>query len=731
MQNLASWLDRQIRTIVISLACLYTTTAGLFDPVSSRGFQAGTVTTVSAFIYIAIIGATDFAAANGLDFTFFYLIGCAFAGWIAGRRTAIFIAIAAGILSFCGDSRPDLVPFPGWIIFWNSAVNFMAFIVVSLLAAQVGRLTRGLEQTVQQRTSRLQSEIDEHKQTSNRLQEALQLFRQVTENITEVFWVTDASRSRFSYVSSEFDKVWGQPRKNVYVRPAIWLDAVHPEDRERIAQATRTRQVAGEYDEEFRIVRPDQSVRWVHERAFPVKNEQGEIYRIVGITEDITDRVRLERQILEISDREQARIGQDIHDGLCQKLISMAFDVNSLNESLSKQQGSELAISQRVSELLDETITESRRVARGLYPVRLETEGLLSALMELAQTTCERFKVRCSCAANAEEVLCDAIIATHLYRIAQEAVNNALKHSGATNISIRLDGSDNEIDLKIQDDGVGITGGSARHSGMGLCIMDYRARSLGGAIAHCPCRNERHRGVVPRSRKNQQLMASSSERTKDSRPVTGILLVDDHPMVRERLAEVINRESDLMVCAEAEDRHTDIEAIQKSAPGLAIVDLTLKDSSGLELIKDIHVRWPQLKILVVSMHDESLHAERVLRAGARGYITKQEATRNILLAIRRVLSGNIYLNEKTASTVIARLTSGSPAVTGSLSDRLTDRELQVFELTGSGLSTRDIAEKLHIEVKTVETYRGRIREKLDLQTSSELLQLAIRWNQNR
>ena len=136
-----------------------------------------------------------------------------------------------------------------------------------------------------------------------------------------------------------------------------------------------------------------------------------------------------------------------------------------------------------------------------------------------------------------------------------------------------------------------------------------------------------------------------------------ILLVDDHPLVRERLAEIINREADLMVCGEAEDRHEALAAIPAKPPDLVIVDLTLKNSDGLELIKDIRPRWPRMRMLVVSMHDESLYAERVIRAGALGYITKQEATRKILLAIRRVLAGSIYLNEKIASHIISRLTA--------------------------------------------------------------------------
>jgi DNA-binding NarL/FixJ family response regulator len=206
-----------------------------------------------------------------------------------------------------------------------------------------------------------------------------------------------------------------------------------------------------------------------------------------------------------------------------------------------------------------------------------------------------------------------------------------------------------------------------------------------------------------------------------------ILLVDDHPLVRERLSEIINREPDLQVCGEAEDRHEALVAAQNKRPDLVIVDLALKNSDGLELIKDIHSRWANLAMLVVSMHDESLYAERVLRAGALGYITKQEATRNILQAIRRVLAGNIYVNPRVATHIIARLTTRGGAVAITPAELLADRELQVFELTGRGLNTREIASRLHIAAKTVETYRARIRQKLNLEDGSELLQSAISW----
>lgn len=217
------------------------------------------------------------------------------------------------------------------------------------------------------------------------------------------------------------------------------------------------------------------------------------------------------------------------------------------------------------------------------------------------------------------------------------------------------------------------------------------------------------------------------EKARNGKRIVRILLVDDHPLVRERLAEIINRETDLHVCGEAEDRHDALELVKARRPSLVIVDLTLKNSDGIELIKDIHSECPSLRMLVVSMHDESLHAERVIRAGAMGYITKQEATRNILLAIRRILAGNIYLNERIATHIIARLTAPAAPVALTPAEVLTDREFQVFELTGRGRNTRDIADELRVSSKTVETYRTRIRRKLNLQEGSSLLRCAIAW----
>ena len=209
-----------------------------------------------------------------------------------------------------------------------------------------------------------------------------------------------------------------------------------------------------------------------------------------------------------------------------------------------------------------------------------------------------------------------------------------------------------------------------------------------------------------------------------------IFIVDDHAMFREGLRYLIDREPDFTVCGDTADADEALRNIEELKPDLVIADISLTGTTGIDLIKAIKSKYEDLPVLVVSMHEESLYAERALRAGAAGYVMKQEPAKTVKLAIRKVLSGGIYLNEKTASAVLARLTSRPQAATDSISDLLADRELEVFEMTGRGLSTREIAAQLCIDAKTVDTYRARIKEKLNLKSSSELLKLAIRWNKD-
>jgi DNA-binding NarL/FixJ family response regulator len=212
-------------------------------------------------------------------------------------------------------------------------------------------------------------------------------------------------------------------------------------------------------------------------------------------------------------------------------------------------------------------------------------------------------------------------------------------------------------------------------------------------------------------------------------PKTKVFLVDDHPLVREWLTQILQREKDLVVCGEAEDGPEAVAKIEQCHPDIVIADISLKTTHGLELVKDLQSRLPSLPVLILSMHDESLYAERVLRAGAKGYITKQEATKKIMLAVRQVLSGQIYVSEKMATRMLHKMVLGRSAEKSSNSpvERLTDRELEVFQLIGRGQGTRKIAEELHLGIKTVESYRARIKEKLKLEDGTQLLQQAIQW----
>ncbi|HEX3820722.1 MAG TPA: response regulator transcription factor [Candidatus Sulfotelmatobacter sp.] len=219
------------------------------------------------------------------------------------------------------------------------------------------------------------------------------------------------------------------------------------------------------------------------------------------------------------------------------------------------------------------------------------------------------------------------------------------------------------------------------------------------------------------------LRAQSPSATKKK-----ILVVDDHPIVRQGLALLINRESDLMVCGEAQEATTAIHMLTMNRPDFLIVDISLNGPDGLDLLKSVRTSHPSLPVLILSMHDEGIYAERALRAGANGYIMKQEAAERVLVAIRRILGGEIYVSDNIANRMLKHYITGPGTLRSSSIADLSDRELEVFRLIGEGHGTRQIAEALHLSVKTVESYQAHIKEKLSLRSARELVQHAIRWN---
>ena len=203
-----------------------------------------------------------------------------------------------------------------------------------------------------------------------------------------------------------------------------------------------------------------------------------------------------------------------------------------------------------------------------------------------------------------------------------------------------------------------------------------------------------------------------------------ILIVDDHPMMREGLCSVINHEPDLTVCGVAENAHQAMDAISKLAPDLALVDISLPGKSGLELVKDLKAMHPHLVILAISMHDESLYAERMLRAGANGYITKQQPPEELVRAIRQVLGNHLYMSKEVSEKLLRRF-SGQPMKIQSSVEILTDREFEILQLIGEGKSPKEISRQLHISGKTVAVHNANIRQKLNLKSTAQLIRFAV------
>jgi DNA-binding NarL/FixJ family response regulator len=206
-----------------------------------------------------------------------------------------------------------------------------------------------------------------------------------------------------------------------------------------------------------------------------------------------------------------------------------------------------------------------------------------------------------------------------------------------------------------------------------------------------------------------------------------VFVVDDHPLVREGLANLINARDDVIVCGEAEDSAQAIAGMTKTRPDVALIDISLQNESGLELVKDLAIQFPKVALIVLSMHDETLYAERALRAGARGYVMKREASKNVLTSIRRVLEGGVFVSEKVANRIAMKAAARRKAAEKSPVERLSDRELEIFRLLGQGRTPSQIACDLNLSLKTVQAYCARAKEKFGVTSLTELLRAAFRW----
>jgi len=467
-------------------------------------------------------------------------------------------------------------------------------------------------------------------------------------------------------------------------------------------------------------------------RPFNRKDGSLEYVFFVGI--DITERKRLEKIIMSDNEKERNRIGQNLHDGLGQHLAGIAFKSEILKLKIleeSPQLGDDI---REVVTLVSQAMNQTRELAKGLCPVDMASGGLYSALDELRISTEKMFDVHCMLIWDEGTHIEGDLEATHMYYIVKEAVNNAIRHGNARNILIAIKMETDTIRMSITDDGSGLPD-DYEGRGMGLSIMHYRAWLIGasftagrnhggGTIVSCVLRRADDRSAPgPDTGSLKDLLTRNLNQDTGA----GILVVDDHPVVRQGLVQIINREKDLVVCGEAKNADEALQKMPRLNPSIVTVDISLKGSSGLELIKALKSRYPGLPVLVLSIYDESIYAERAIRAGARGYVMKQEAPNTVVRAIRTVLEGKVYLSDRVRETLLNESPFDGLKNIESPEECLTNREFEVFQLIGNGMSNRHISEKLKISVKTVENFRERIKNKLKIESSPDLVRYSVQW----
>jgi PAS domain S-box-containing protein len=340
---------------------------------------------------------------------------------------------------------------------------------------------RGLNDTLEQRVFERTAELFAANQA---LRESQERFRQIAEAIPQVVWIGTADLSRTLYVSPAYEKVWGQPVEGLYTDTMSMLEAIHPDDRERASRLLSGMSGQGtnppSLEDQFRVVGPDGQERQVIGRTFPVRNDLGAVYRVSAVFEDVTKHLRLEQEVLSISEAEQRRIGQDLHDTLGQTLTGILYLARIIEQSLAARNAAEAKDAGQITQHIVQAIQTTRSLARGLCPVDMRAEGLMNGLRSFAEQATQVMGIACRFEAERPVLVHDSVAATHLYHIAQEATNNAVKHGHARHVDIRLYANKERITLAIEDDGVGIPENVDINNGMGLRIMTYRARMIGG-----------------------------------------------------------------------------------------------------------------------------------------------------------------------------------------------------------------------------------------------------------
>ena len=488
-------------------------------------------------VFTAIfIGQLDYVAGPMVALMAFYLIPICFVAWFAGRWPGILVAAVSSAIWFCAKFMDPVSIDHHTLLLWNSVQRLGLFTILAVLTSEVAERKR-VEQALRRAQEELETRVQERTGELARANEALQaevqdrtevqtalkvlnetLERRVAERSAaaeqralELAQSESALRRQTNILQSILNSMGDgvivadakgkillfNPAAERLVRAGLGtvvpLDSfeqhqtylpdtltAYPTHEHPLLRAMRGEVIDGA---EIFLRKSDSSDGiWLTATGRPLIDEQGRVQGGVVVYTDLSARKLMERQVAEISDREQRRIGQDLHDTLCQHLVSIAFASELLRDKLERHRQPEAAQAETITEMVNDGISQARHLARGLYPVRLELEGLASAFEELAETTQMRNNVSCTFSCEEPILIHDTVAGNNLYRIAQEAINNALKHGHCKSISIGLGAVDEEVIVTVKDDGIGFPEGMDQSSGMGLHIMNYRAKMIGASL---------------------------------------------------------------------------------------------------------------------------------------------------------------------------------------------------------------------------------------------------------
>ena len=477
------------------------------------------------------------------------------------------------------------------------------------------------------------------------------------------------------------------------------------------------------------------TVEW---KARPfIVNDAIEYIFFAGI--DVTHRKDLEKIAARSNEQERAKIGQNLHDGLGQLLAGIIFKTEILklkykNHNYPPEEN--IVQLDEIITLVQSAISTTRNIAKGLFPVDVKGGGLISAIEQLCKEMKERNNIECILQQEGDIAIEDQEDASNIFYIIQEAINNSFKHGAAKHIIISIIQKDTSLKITVRDDGKGFSYNSVSqrdNKGTGLSIMQYRTWLLGGSlhidsdsaggtlISLTIKYSDTHQSV------SEDIFEHAKFGAKKNTNTYKVLVVDDHPIVRQGLAQIINQEKDLTVCCEAKNADEALQRVAKELPDIVTVDISLEGASGMDLIKALRSRYPELPALVLSIYDESIYAERAISVGARGYVMKQKSPTAIIGAIHTILHGKMAFSEEIKERFFNKFQYEGREIKKHSIDALTNREFEIFQLIGQGMGNKHIADKLSISNKTVENYRERIKNKLNLPSSQDVVQFAVQW----